>query len=137
MPRKRKESNVYWGALILDWFKYLQDPDLTSSDYKVLFFLCHRMTPTNNMVYVRQKEIAEDLKMDKGNVSKCIKRICEKQFIVKSKNGFMINPNLFYVSKRHFEDREELRYTFEDILENNNQKPLFFLNEDENRLEVD
>jgi predicted transcriptional regulator len=136
MPRRRKESNIYWGAFILDWFKCLQDHDLTSSDYKVLFYLCQRMNIADNMVYVRQKQIAEDLKMDKGNISKCIKKICGKQFIVKAKNGFMINPHLFYVGKSHFGSREELRDTFEDLLEDNKLEPLFFLNEDENKLEM-
>ncbi|HJB22718.1 MAG TPA: MarR family transcriptional regulator [Candidatus Jeotgalibaca pullicola] len=135
MIKSRGRKNVYWGAFILEWFKYLQDNDLTSSDFKVLFYLCEKMNLHENKAYLRQKMIAEELKMDKGNVSKCIKRLCEKQFIAKMDNGFMINPHLFYVGKRHPVDRWELRETFDQLLEEKNLLPLFELNEEDSCLE--
>lgn len=133
--KRRKEQSVYWGAFILDWFKYLQDYDLTSSDYKILFYLCENMEKGNNTVYMKQKQIAENLNMDKGNVSKCIKKLYEKQFIVKSSNGFVVNPHLFYVGKRDARDRDELREYFDELLIANGIEPRFLLNEDEHRLE--
>lgn len=133
--RGRREQSVYWGAFVLDWFKYLQEHDLTSSDYKILFFLCEKMEKSNNSVFYKQKQIAENLNMDKGNVSKCIKKLCEKQFIAKSPNGFVINPHLFYVAKRDSRDREELRENFDDLLIKNGITPRFALNEDEHKLE--
>ena len=134
--RRNIPTAAYWGAIILDWFKFLQDNDLTSSDYRVLFYLCEKMNFQENQVHIRQKKIAENLNMDKGNVSKCIKRLCEKQFIIKSENGFMINPHLFYVGKSYRHDREALRYSFDNLLQSKGIEPRFYLNEDEYQLEV-
>jgi len=134
MMARRSEKSVYWGAIILDWFQYLQDSNLRGSDYKVLFFLCDKMKYDDNTAYIRQKQIAEQLNMDKGNISKSIKRLCEKQFIVKYQNGFMINPNLFYVGRSDM--RFQLRDEFNNLILENNLTPRFYLNEDEHKLEL-
>ncbi|MEY8742853.1 replication/maintenance protein RepL [Bacillales bacterium AN1005] len=136
MARRNRgnEGKVYWGAIILEWFEHLQDNDLTSADYKVLFFLCQKMNISENIAYVRQKQIAEELNMDKGNVSKCIKRLSEKQFIIKSDMGFMINPNLFYIGKSR-NDRFRLRDNFDILLDEKDIEPRFYLNEDDYILE--
>ena len=133
--KSKYQRKVYWGAFILDWFKYLQDNDLTSSDYKVLFYLCENMEFKNNTVYLKQKNIADKLNMDKGNVSKCIKRLSIKQFIVKVDQGYMINPHLFYVGKRDLESREELREIFDEIVNSYGINPKFRMNEIEYKLE--
>ncbi|MHA4268651.1 replication/maintenance protein RepL [Bacillus cereus] len=130
--RRKKENTVYWGAIILEWFEYLRKSDMTGSDYKVLFLLCQKMNTTNNTTYIRQKDIAEELSMDKGNISKSIKKLSENQFITKNTNGFMINPHLFYVGSRN---RNELRDNFDDLLYNNGLKPRFYLDEYEHKLE--
>lgn len=113
----------------------MQDDDLVGSDYKVLFFLCENMDFNQNTVNLRQKTLATALHMDKGNVSKSIKKLREKQFITKVDNGFMINPHLFYVGAKTRMDRENLRESFDKILEADGIDPRFYLNEDEYRLE--
>lgn len=130
--RRNKENTVYWGAVILEWFEYLRESDMTGSDYKILFFLCQKMNTTDNTAYIRQKEIAEELSMDKGNISKSIKKLSENQFITKSISGFMINPHLFYVGARN---RTDLRDDFDDLLEKNGLEARFYMNEDERKLE--
>ncbi|MCM3405926.1 replication/maintenance protein RepL [Cytobacillus oceanisediminis] len=135
MARRVSERRNYWGAFVLDWFQYLQDNDFSGSDFKVLFFLCERMQVSDNSIYLRQNHIAAELNMDKGNVSKCIRKLSEKQFIVKKPNGFMINPHLFYVGKRDRGVREMLRNEFDDYLVELGKEPRFYLNEDEHRLE--
>lgn len=132
---RRERKKIYWGAIILGWFHHLRDSDLTSSDYRVLFYLCEKMEFTRNRILLRQKEIAQDLHMDKGNVSKCISRLCEKQFIAKVPSGFMINPHLFYVGKTNPADRYDLRDEFDQALEANGLSPLFELDEMESKLE--
>ncbi|WMX58956.1 helix-turn-helix domain-containing protein [Peribacillus sp. R9-11] len=136
MVKRLKDTQNYWGALVLDWFTHLQDNELSGSDYKVLFFLCEKMQASDNSIYLRQKQIAQELSMDKGNVSKCIKMLSEKQFIVKKPNGFMINPNLFYVGKRSRELREMIRLEFYKLLIAQEKTPRFYLHEDEHILEV-
>ncbi|MMZ55014.1 hypothetical protein D1872_168500 [compost metagenome] len=134
MARRRyNRGGVYWGAFILEWFKYLQDTELSSADYRVLFFLCEIMKIDDNVAYVKQKEISIKLNMDKGNVSKCITKLREKQFIAKSTSGFMINPHLFYIGARQREIRENLREQFDSLL---SITPRFNLNEDLHALEV-
>lgn len=132
---RRVQKDLYWGSFVLDWFYFLQDSDLRISDYKVLFFLCNEMKHDDNTAYVKQKEIARTLNMDKGNISKSIKRLCEKQFITKHKNGYMINPHLFYIG-RHAHSRLNVRRNFDDLLSENDIVPRFFLNEDEHKLEL-
>lgn len=129
--RTRRARNVYWGALILGWFEHLQDHDLSAADYRILFYLCEKMLSNDNTAHLKQKTIAADLNMDKGNVSKCLKKLSVKQFIAKASDGYMINPHLFYVGSDP-QHRESLRDTFDDLLEN----PRFYLNEDEYTLEV-
>jgi predicted XRE-type DNA-binding protein len=130
-----RRKTIYWGAIILGWFEHLRDADLTSSDYKVLFYLCEKMEFGGNKVLLKQKEIASNLHMDKGNVSKCIKKLCEKQFIVKIPSGFMINPHLFYVGKSHPADRYSLREEFNEAVIENGMTELFQMNEEYSELE--
>ncbi|MEW5571480.1 replication/maintenance protein RepL [Rossellomorea marisflavi] len=131
---RRKEKSNYWGAFILDWFKYLQDADLRGTDYRVLFYLTEIMKADDNVAYIKQKEIAEELSLDKGNISKSIKRLCNKQFMIKCSNGFMINPHLFYIGNSN--QRYNLRDTFDQNLRDKNLIPRFSLNEDDRVLEA-
>jgi len=124
-------TNHYWGSMVLGWLKHLQEQDLGGTDYKTLFFICEKMNPQDNVAYIKQKNIAEELKMDKGNVSRAIKRLKSKQFIAKRDNGFMVNPHLFYVGKSQRGDREMLRSEFDKLVDD----PIFNLNEDEHELE--
>lgn len=136
MVKKRRTGNgVYWGAFVLEWFTHLHSSNLNSTDYRVLFFLCEKMKDDDNTAYLKQKEIAEVLNMDKGNVSKSVKKLREEQFIFKNKNGFMINPHLFYVAKGRSIDRETLRGEFDDLIYKAGLKRKFNMNEDEHRLE--
>jgi hypothetical protein len=137
MARKRKsEQKNFWGAVILDWFHHLQDNDLTSSDYKILFYICTKMKSEDNIAYIKQKQIAENLLMDKGNVSKCIKKLSRKQFIAKCTNGYMMNPHLFYIGKVTRDSREQLQEEYDEYVIKSGLKPKFELNEDDRRLDL-
>ncbi|QIC07177.1 MarR family transcriptional regulator [Brevibacillus sp. 7WMA2] len=130
--RYGRVRNAYWGAFILDWFKHLQDHELSAADYRILFYLGEKMMTDDNTARVRQKTIAQDLAMDKGNVSKCLKKLCAKQFIAKAPDGYMVNPHLFYAGNG-YANRYNLRDSFERLLI---ESPRFFLNEDLRILEV-
>jgi predicted transcriptional regulator len=90
------------------------------------------MKSDDNTTYLKQKQIAEELNSDKGNISKSIKKLRDKQFIVKSQNGFMINPHLFYVGKPTLISREEIREEFDDLL---SEEIRFSFNEEDRKLE--
>lgn len=117
-------TTVYW-ADIVDWFRILQENELTSSDYKVLFYLFEKMSLLGNGVFIRQQQIAEDMNINKGNVSKCIKRLSEKQLIAKTEFGFMINPHLFYVGSEYMHEKDKVRQLFDELLALKGIQPLF------------
>lgn len=125
----------FWGSFILDWFEHLQDHDLNSTDYKTLFFLCEQINHDNNVVYLKQKQIAEHLNTNKGNISRSIKKLKEKQFIAKCANGFMVNPHLFYVGRNAALKREDLRRDFDKLVLENEGTIRFHMNEEEIKLE--
>lgn len=124
---------IYWGAMVLDFLRELNNLDLGRGDYKVLFFVLSEMNSQDNIAYIKQKDIARELGMDPGNVSKAVKRLVEYQFFIKVDNGFMVNPHLFYVGKGKTHDRISLRTAFDERLEN----PIYRMNEEEWELEID
>ena len=93
------------------------------------------MNTDNNIAYLKQKRVADDFPMDKGNVSKCFTKLMEKQFIAKVESGYMINPHLFYIGKKNHVDRREIRQLFDSIIVENNLERRFNLNEDEYKIE--
>lgn len=129
MANRRRSKKIYWGTMVLDAFKYLQDSQLGAADYRIFFYLCEKMDVRGNVASVNQKMISEDLSMDKSNVSKSISKLKQKQLIARTRHGFMINPHLFYI---RYEDRMDLRDDFDELV----PEPIRFnMNEDENELE--
>ena len=114
--RNRMISKIIYWAEIVDWFRILQENELTSSDYKVLFYLFEKMSLQGNEVFIRQQKIAEDMNINKGNVSKCIKSLSEKQLIAKAGFGIMINPHLFYVGSKYIPEKDKVRQLFDELL---------------------
>jgi len=90
------------------------------------------MISDDNVARVKQKTIAAERRMDKGNVSKSLKKLCQKQFITKAPDGYMINPHLFYAGNG-FRNRDYLRDKFDELLP---EQPRFSMNEDNYKLDV-
>ena len=134
MVRKKRFVN-FWGSFILGWFDQLQDSELNGTDYRTMFYLCEEMNHENNVTYLKQKQIAEHLRTNKGNVSRSITKLKRKQFITKSENGFMINPHLFYVGKNAATLRFRLRDTFDELVYEREGFVRFYMNEDIYELE--
>jgi uncharacterized protein YlbG (UPF0298 family) len=89
------------------------------------------MKQDDNIAYVKQKDIASKLYMDRGNVSKCIKKLREKQYIAKCENGFMINPHLFSVGQLNPHAREYILDQFDSLLTAEGRVSTFELNYDD------
>lgn len=135
----KRYGSVYWGAIVLSTFELLLKAHLNGNDIRVFLYLCSCMNYQNNICYENQKSISDNLQIHKSSVSKAIKILSEKQFIVKhlSPRGFMINPHLFYIAKRQRNERDVLREDFDNILSGRGLKPRFTLNEELNRLEIE
>lgn len=131
MRKKYYTKQYVWGSLTLGWFNELRNSNLGGPEYKVLFFLCEKMKQDDNVAYVKQKDIASKLYMDRGNISKCIKKLREKQYIAKCENGFMINPHLFSVGQLNPHAREHILDRFDSLLTTEGKVSTFELNYDE------
>lgn len=127
---------IYWGAVVLDSFKYLSSDDLKASDYKTLLYLMSRINYTNNVASVKQKTISEDLKMHKSSISKSISNLENLQYIAKADefSGYMVNPNIFYVGKSNAMERRQIRINFDFLLAQNGFEPRFKMLEYEGKL---
>ncbi len=51
---------------------------------------------SDNISYMKQVEVSNELKSHRSNISKSVKRLTAHQFILKVHNGYMINPYFFY-----------------------------------------
>lgn len=113
--RTRSKRHIYWGAIVLDTIKNLIITDrLDGNTMRVFLYLCYEMKTDDNIFYSKQIEIANKLTIHRSSVSKSIKKLIEKQYIKKIPGkGFMVNPNLFYVNKKSWRDREDLREIFD------------------------
>lgn len=59
-----------------------KDPDIGSGALRVFLYLNGRLD-FDNLIAVQQKEIAADLNMDKGSVSRAMKLLLQKQIILR------------------------------------------------------
>lgn len=111
---------------MLESLELLSKLRLTSVELSTLLFLCSKMEIDNNVVYIKQKEISEELDLDKSNLSKAIKTLRELGLIVKVKNGYMVNPNLIYIGKKEMKKIRAMHEFFESKLDYNPDKTLDF-----------
>lgn len=132
--------SLFWGALILDSVQSILNDSsdvnsnhLNGTHYEVLFYLISRSEGTTNIAHTQQSKISSDLNRNKSTVSKAIKALISKQYIVKIKDehAFMLNPNLFYVGLGKPHDRIPIREKFNNILSDNGiAEPRFEFDED-------
>lgn len=123
-----KRRQIYWGAIILDGLKYMLKQNLKMSDFQVLIYLMDIMDNQNRSIS-SQKELALNLNLNPGTISRAIGRLNNSQLITKIHGGYMINPNFFYVMKNAKYDRIELREKFQATIEENGEKLKVAFNE--------
>lgn len=95
---------VKWYAVYQSGLEKIIESGLTGTEYDVLLYLFSVMETETNIVHIRQAEIQRELyKMqyknqmkDKGTISRSIKKLTDKGIIKIIKNGFMINPKIYY-----------------------------------------
>ena len=71
--------------------------DLTGKDCKILFYLFSQLD-MDNYIQISQQEISDELNIKIPNVSRSIKKLCDKEIIKKEKKGkfnfYRINPEI-------------------------------------------
>ena len=101
---------VKWYAIYQSGLEKIIESGLTGTEYDVLLYLFSVMETETNIVHIRQADIQRKLfKMqnknqmkDKGTISRSIKKLTDKRIIKIIKNGFMINPEIYYYGGNWF-----------------------------------
>lgn len=114
---RRGNMSYYWGASIMESFKWFSYIQFNKTDYSIFLYLIGSMNDDNE-VKIKQSQISEDLFINKSNVSRSIERLKEWQFITKIKSGFMINPSFFYINKSKEYERRYLKQKFFKLVSN-------------------
>lgn len=130
----------YWGALILDSVDLFIKNDFNKSDYLIFLLLCKELDPDTNVVNLNQKNIIIMLneeygyQITKGTVSKSINKLLDNHFITKAKRrqGFMVNPNLFYQGTPYY--LSDKTNDFDDSLRSIGEQPTFYLDTNSKKL---
>ena len=141
-----KHTNYFWGTIMLDALKLFYDKEMNfnANEMKVFFYLCDSIIVEKTRKYseiedieepdrspVTQVQIAEDLQIDKANVSRIIKKLCEKQFIAKARLGFYINPHILYIGKARDNERSSVRNGFDKVVTEQQGFARFYFDESE------
>lgn len=127
------KNDYYWGALVLDSIDLFIKSNLNKSDYLIFLLFCKELNPETNIANLNQKNIISLLKenynyqITKGTVSKSINKLLDNQFISKAhkRQGFMVNPNLFYQESNFF--LPDKQHVFDESLRSNGESPKFYL----------
>jgi hypothetical protein len=91
-----------------------------ADDIKLLIKFCEIATFNTGEVLLpapRRKEICEEMNLQSSNMSKCIKRLKEKQLIDGDRGVYVINPKLFWKGTQKEREKllqsKSLKLTFE------------------------
>lgn len=104
VPRKSALSKLYpkgFYAMAQDPLIMLaQDDDLTGEVYKVLLYLCGKLS-YDNEILIPQTEISQALKIRPPHVSRAVKLLCDKGIILKGHKAgnswsYRLNPTYGY-----------------------------------------
>lgn len=69
--------------------------NMSGAEYTIMIRLCKLMQHGNLIASVSQSALAEELGMSKSNVSKCWKKLIDKNILAQEGKHTMINANLF------------------------------------------
>ena len=79
----------------------IRDPDITKQDIAVLMKYAAKMQ-YGNQISIAQADIAEDLGIDKSNVSKSVRKLTQKGVFLKDRRSLMMNWK--YLAKGNLSD---------------------------------
>ena len=85
-----------WFALFQDYALRIAHSDLTGEQCKVLFYLFNKLD-FDNYIPVKQKDIVDELKIKKQNVSRCVKVLKDNDIIYEAtdyKGFYKLNPHV-------------------------------------------
>ena len=90
------ENNLKWFATTINAVKKLYLSNLSSNEFKILFYLLKKIDK-NNCIRLVQKDIAAEIGSNKYTVSRAISKFKEMDILRKSGvKLYMFNPYFFY-----------------------------------------
>lgn len=118
---KAKIRNTRWMMSFQDsLIEIAKDRDLTGETKSVLFFLMGNLE-FENYITIKQTGIAQELGMQKTNVSRAMKLLVDKNIILKIKDGsttgYKLNPTYGWKGKVENLDKEKARLAKEKIID--------------------
>lgn len=104
IPKKSALSRLYskgWYAMAQDPTEMLaHDEDLVGRPTQVLLYLCSKLN-FENEILISQKQICDSLHLEKAQVSKIIKLLCDKEILLRGHKigrtcSYRLNPTYGY-----------------------------------------
>ena len=114
---KQVSPKHYWGEPFVTVF---QDsgrriaPELSGVAARVLLFLLMTLGIDNEWILLNQREVAEEMKMHRSQISQALAELTEKKVLIKGMKvgngyGYMLNPRLGW--KGDFRKRAAAKHT--------------------------
>lgn len=117
-----KSKKFSWFATT--WFAthHILESDLTSPDFKFLFYVLNQMDRNNEITLSKYKELGETLSLGERTVSQSVKRLKDLDIISKTSKPktFMVNPSFFYTGGATAQN--ELNVIYKRIRKDNLEK---------------
>ena len=101
MSKYKRKLNIKWFAttkLGIEELAKNTDFSLTSSDFRLLFYLLSKIDEDNLATLPKQKDISTEINISVRKISEGLRRLHEAKIIVKSgkPKTYFINPAFFY-----------------------------------------
>ena len=105
-----------WFAMFQDYALRIAQSDLTGEQFKVLFYLFNKLD-FDNYIPVKQKDIVDDLKINKQHVSRSVKALKDNDIIYEAtdyKGFYKLNPHVGHKGTQNYGNNvvefEKIRY---------------------------
>lgn len=101
MSRYKRTLNIKWFAttkLGIEELAKNTDFQLTSSDFRLLFYLLSKLDEDNRATIPKQQDISDEINISIRKISEGLRRLREAKIIVKTDEAktYFINPTFFY-----------------------------------------
>ena len=108
LPKKSYfPKEVTWMASFQNGLIWLSKQNLTGMDLKILLMIMGKLD-FQNYLRISQKELAAEMGIDKGNISRAIKKFCNMNILFTGPmagrhNTYRLNPNIGHKGKGYSE----------------------------------
>lgn len=103
-PDNKEKKNISWFAVTDNFLKDIQEssdskPELTGTDFKILFYMLREMDYNNICELPDQEKLSKKLDISKRSISSALTHLKKRQYITRDNRqarNYMLNPYYFY-----------------------------------------